>query len=280
MIQQSFQKNSATLYVVATPIGNLKDMTYRAVETLQFVDYILCEDTRTSKTLLNYYKIDKPLISFHDFNKEEKQYDIIELLKNNHHVALISDAGTPGINDPGYELIKAAIECGYHVVAIPGASAILTALVTSGLMIQPFAFLGFLPRKQNEKKTILESYIKRKETLVIYESPQRVKKTLDILYDTLGNRKLVLARELTKLFETITRTELKDVSKIEIDTRGEYVILVEGDFEPFTFDLSIEDHVRQLIAQGQDEKTAMKTVARLRGITKSEVYKAYKIINN
>ena len=277
MIQQSFQKEVATLYIVSTPIGNLKDITYRAVEILKTVDYILCEDTRTSKTLLNYHQIDRPLISFHDFNKEEKQEDIINLLQNNNNLALISDAGTPGINDPGYELIKEVIKCGYHVVSIPGASAILTALVSSGLVIQPFTFLGFLPRKQGDKKTVLESYIKRKETLVLYESPLRAKKTLEILYQVLGSRNLVLARELTKLFETITRTNLEQVQTLDIDTRGEYVILVEGDHEPVNYELSIEDHVKQFIKDGQDEKTAMKTVAKLRGITKSEVYKAYKI---
>ena len=277
MIQQSFQKKVATLYIVSTPIGNLKDITYRAVEILKTVDYILCEDTRTSKTLLNYHQIDRPLISFHDFNKEEKQEDIINLLRNNNNLALISDAGTPGINDPGYELIKEVIKCGYHVVSIPGASAILTALVSSGLVIQPFTFLGFLPKKQGDKKTVLESYIKRKETLVLYESPLRVKRTLEILYQVLGNRNLVLARELTKLFETITRTNLEQVQTLDIDTRGEYVILVEGDHEPVNYELSIEDHVKQFIKDGQDEKTAMKTVAKLRGVTKSEVYKAYKI---
>lgn len=277
MIQQSFQKEVATLYIVSTPIGNLKDITYRAVEILKTVDYILCEDTRTSKTLLNYHQIDRPLISFHDFNKEEKQEDIIKLLQNNNHLALISDAGTPGINDPGYELIKEVIKCGYHVVSIPGASAILTALVSSGLVIQPFTFLGFLPKKQGDKKTVLESYTKRKETLVLYESPLRAKKTLEILYQVLGNRNLVLARELTKLFETITRTNLEQVQTLDIDTRGEYVILVEGDHEPVNYELSIIDHVKQFINDGQDEKTAMKTVAKLRGVTKSEVYKAYKI---
>lgn len=252
-------------------------MTHRAVEILKEVDYILCEDTRTSKTLLNYHQIDRPLISFHDFNKEEKLEDMINLLKNNHMLALISDAGTPGINDPGYELIKEVIKQGFHVVAIPGASAILAALVSSGLMIQPFTFLGFLPKKQNDKKALLETYVQRKETLVIYESPLRVKKTLEILYQILGNRKLVLARELTKLFETITRTDLEQSHNLDIDTRGEYVILVEGDHEPIIYDLSLEEHVKQIINEGQDEKTAMKTVAKLRGITKSEVYKAFKI---
>ena len=277
MIQQSFKEDKAKLYVVSTPIGNLKDITYRAVDILKSVDYILCEDTRTSKVLLNHYQIDKPLISFHDFNKENKQNEMIELLNQNHDLAIISDAGTPGINDPGYELIKEVIEQGFHVVSIPGASAILAALVSSGLIIQPFVFIGFLPKKTSDKKELLISYITRKETLVIYESPLRVKKTLELLYELLGNRRIVLARELTKLYETITRCDLEKALQLEIDTRGEYVILVEGDHLPPTYDLSIEDHVQLLISEGEDEKQAMKTVAKLRGITKSEVYKAFKI---
>lgn len=277
MIQTSFQQKIATLYVVATPIGNLKDITYRAVEILNQVDYILCEDTRTSKTLLKHYHIEKPLISFHEYNKDEKQDHIISLLKENHDLALISDAGTPGINDPGYELIKEVIKEGFYVVSIPGASATLTALVSSGLIIQPFTYIGFLPKKNNDKTNLLETYIKRPETLIIYESPLRVKKTLQALYETLGNRKLVLARELTKLFETITRTDLKLAIELDIDTRGEYVILVEGDHNQQVFDLSLDQHVKKLIDEGLDEKEAMKKVAKLRGITKSEVYKAFKI---
>jgi 16S rRNA (cytidine1402-2'-O)-methyltransferase len=277
LIQKSFQERVPTLYVVATPIGNLKDITYRAVEILNQVDYILCEDTRTSKILLNHYHIHKPLISFHEYNKEDKESHLIKLLEENHDLALISDAGTPGINDPGYELIKEVIKNGFYVVSVPGASATLAALVSSGLIIQPFTYLGFLPKKNNDKINLLETYIKRPETLIIYESPLRVKKTLQTLYDILGNRKLVLARELTKMFETITRTDLESSSDLDIDTRGEYVILVEGDQQKEVFDLSIDKHVKQYIDEGLNEKDAMKKVAKLRGITKSEVYKVFKI---
>lgn len=277
MIQRSFQDEKPTLYVVSTPIGNLKDITYRAIEVLNQVDVILCEDTRTSKTLLNTYDIHKPLISFHDHNKIDKSADIISLLEEGKNLAIISDAGTPGINDPGYELISEVIEKGYHVVSIPGASAILAALVVSGCLIQPFTFIGFLPRKQSHKKEVIESYITRTETLVIYESPLRVKKTLEDLYQVLGDRKLVLARELTKMFETITRTTLKESLSLDIDTRGEYVLIVDGSKESYDDSLSIKDHVLQVLKEGYEEKEAMKLVAKKRRITKSDVYKAYKI---
>ena len=278
MIQRSFQDEMSTLFIVSTPIGNLKDITYRAVEILNHVDVILCEDTRTSKKLLNTYDISKPLLSFHDHNKTEKKADIIALLNDGKNLALISDAGTPGINDPGYELIQEVIENGYHVVSIPGASAILAALVVSGCLIQPFTFIGFLPRKTSQKKEVIDSYKKRIETLVIYESPLRVKKTLEDLFKSLGDRNVVLARELTKMFETITRTSLKDAVTMEIDTRGEYVIIVEGAREEVDASLSIKDHVLQYIDEGYEEKEAMKMVAKKRQITKSDVYKAYKII--
>lgn len=277
MIQRSFQDEKSTLYVVSTPIGNLKDITYRAIEILNEVDAILCEDTRTSKTLLNHYHIQKPLISFHDHNKSEKIDEMITLLNEGKNLAIISDAGTPGINDPGYELIKAVIAFGHHVVSIPGASAILASLVVSGCLIQPFTFIGFLPRKSSSKKEVIESYQKRSETLVIYESPLRVKKTLEDLHHILGDRNLVLARELTKMFETITRTTLKESLSEDIDTRGEYVIIVEGDQTTFDASLSIKDHVLEFIDEGYEEKEAMKMVAKKRQITKSEVYKAYKI---
>jgi 16S rRNA (cytidine1402-2'-O)-methyltransferase len=277
LIQRSFQDEKPTLFVVSTPIGNLKDITYRAVEVLNYVDLILCEDTRTSKTLLNTYDIHKPLISFHDHNKADKSSDIISYLEEGKNLAIISDAGTPGINDPGYELISEVIEKGFYVVSIPGASAILAALVVSGCLIQPFTFIGFLPRKQSHKKEVIESYITRTETLVIYESPLRVKKTLEDLYQVLGDRKLVLARELTKMFETITRTTLKASLSLDIDTRGEYVLIVDGSKESYDDSLSIKDHVLQVLKEGYEEKEAMKLVAKKRRITKSDVYKAYKI---
>ncbi|PKK94164.1 MAG: 16S rRNA (cytidine(1402)-2'-O)-methyltransferase [Tenericutes bacterium HGW-Tenericutes-6] len=276
-MQKSFREDKPTLYLVSTPIGNLKDMTYRAVEILQSVDTILCEDTRTSSVLLNHYKISKPLLSYHEFNKMERETEVINMLKEGKNLALISDAGTPGISDPGFEITESAIAMGYHVVSIPGASAILAALVVSGLMIQPFTFIGFLPRKQGERTKLLKTYETRHETLLFYESPLRVEKTIESLYEAFGNRKVTLARELTKTFETIIRTTLKEALTIEHQTKGEYVIILEGYQKKIDSKLTLKDQVEAYIKQGLDEKEAMKQVAKDQKITKSDVYKAFKI---
>jgi len=277
-MQKSFKEEKPTLYIVSTPIGNLKDITFRAIDILNEVDAILCEDTRTSGVLLNHYQIKKPLISYHEFNKIDQENRILNLLIEGKNLALISDAGTPGISDPGFEIIQKVIEKGYFVVSIPGPSAILAALVSSGLIIQPFTFLGFLPRKQSEMKDLLKGYVKRKETLVIYESPMRIAKTLEILFQVLGNRKIALSRELTKTFETIIRTTLEDSLTMEHNTKGEYVIIIEGDHVIQTeFDETIENHVKRYMLQGNTEKDSMKLVAKDRNTSKSEVYAAIKI---
>lgn len=278
-MQKSFREEKPTLYLVSTPIGNLKDMTYRAVEILNSVDMILCEDTRTSGVLLHHYHIQKPLLSYHEFNKKEREQEIINMLHEQKNLALISDAGTPGISDPGFDIAQKAIQEGYHVVSIPGASAILAALVVSGLVIQPFTFIGFLPRKQGELKTVLHAYETRPETLVIYESPLRIEKTVKTLYDMFGDRKVVLARELTKTFETIIRTTLKEATFIEHQTKGEYVIILEGYQKVMDQSMSLIDQVHLYIKAGFDEKEAMKKVAKDQKITKSDVYKAFKINN-
>ncbi len=276
-MQKSFKEIKPTLYVVSTPIGNLKDITLRALEVLKEVDFILAEDTRTSGVLLSHYEIKKPMISYHEFNKNFKEDQIIKLLDEGKNLALISDAGTPGISDPGYEIILKVIDKGYHTVSIPGASAILSALVVSGLIIQPFTFIGFLPRKVSEVKALLKDYINRKETLVIYESPLRVEKTIQSLYEHLGDRKVVLARELTKTFETIIRTTLKEATTLEHNTKGEYVIIIEGATKALDLSLSIPKLVKQYIKEGLSEKDAMKAVAKDRNIPKNDVYKAFKI---
>ena len=277
-MQKSFKEEKPILYIVSTPIGNLKDITFRAIDILNGVDAILCEDTRTSGVLLNHYQIKKPLISYHEFNKLDQENRILNLLIEGKNLALISDAGTPGISDPGFEIIQKVIEKGYFVVSIPGPSAILAALVSSGLIIQPFTFLGFLPRKQSEMKDLLKGYVKRKETLVVYESPMRIAKTLEILFQVLGNRKISLSRELTKTFETIIRTTLEDSLAMEHNTKGEYVIIIEGDHVIQTeFDETIENHVKRYMLQGNAEKDSMKLVAKDRNISKSEVYAAIKI---
>jgi len=275
---QNFQNNNSTLYLVATPIGNLEDITLRAIRILKEVDYIFCEDTRHSKTLLDYYDISNKVDSYFEFNKDLKGDKIISLLKAGNNIALITDAGTPGISDPGYEIIKLAIEHDFNVVAIPGASAIIAALITSGLVIQPFTFLGFLPRGEEKQKTILEDYLYRLETLVIYESSNRIYKTLDNIYHTLGNRKISIAREMTKKFETIIRGYVLDIIKENPDIIGECVIVVEGgDPKDYFKNFTIDEHVKHYLDLDFSEKEAMKMAAKDRGKSKSEIYKLYKI---
>ena len=276
-MQKSFKEEKATLYVVSTPIGNLKDITLRALDILNEVDYILAEDTRTSSVLLSHYQIKKPMVSYHEFNKMDQENKIITDLRDGKNIALISDAGTPGISDPGYEIIGKVIEEGFHVVSIPGASAILSALVTSGLVIQPFTFIGFLPRKISEQKEMLKSYVERAETLVIYESPMRIEKTLQTLYEVLGNRKISIARELTKAFETIIRTSLSDAISMEMNPKGEYVIIIEGSNESSKPQLDVREHYLELIKEGYPSKEAMKIVATKHNIPKNEVYRMVKI---
>ncbi|TVP86668.1 MAG: 16S rRNA (cytidine(1402)-2'-O)-methyltransferase [Acholeplasmataceae bacterium] len=280
-MQKSFKDQKATLYLVSTPIGHLKDITIRAIETLQTVDAVFAEDTRTSMVLFQRHDIKKPLFSYHEHNKLAREQHILDMLADNKHVALISDAGTPGISDPGYEIAQAVIAAGYHVVAIPGPSAILAALVSAGLIMQPFTFVGFLPKKQQEAKRIVETYVKRKETLVIFESPMRIPKTLTLLHQVLGNRRMALARELTKTFETIIRTDLVSSLDMTHATKGEYVIVIEGDLTKETFeDESVEERVNHHIQQGATEKDALKLVAKERGMSKSDIYKIYKIDRN
>lgn len=276
-MQKSFETSQKKLYIVSTPIGNLSDMTYRAVDVLKMVDVILAEDTRNSGILLKHYKIETKMMSYHEFNKNEKEKLILEMLDDGKNIALISDAGTPGISDPGYEIIKSAIDQGFDVISIPGASAILTALVSSGLVIQPFTFIGFLPRKKSEAKALLSTYVLRKETLVIYESPLRIDKTNILLREILGKRKVSYARELTKKFETIYRMDLDKAMSETFDNRGEYVIVIEGNKEEIVYENSIADHVKKYMDLGHDEKEAMKLVAKDRKISKSDVYREYKI---
>lgn len=276
-MQLSFKEKKPTLYVVATPIGNLSDITLRAIEILKSVDMILAEDTRNSLKLLKHFNIEKPLMSYHEFSDDLKEDKIISLLNDGKDLALISDAGTPGISDPGYGIMKKVIAHDYHVIAIPGASAILTALITSGLVMQPFTFIGFLPRKKGDKDMMLDSYKERPETLVIYESPQRIEKTVRSLYDAFGNRHIALCREMTKTFETIIRTDLEHAIDLDHNTKGEYVIVLSG-AKPISYeDIDISTHVKKLMNEGLNEKDAMKKVARLHHVTKSVVYKAYKI---
>ena len=218
--QKSFENGLSTLYLVATPIGNLSEMTYRAVETLQSVDCIAAEDTRNTIKLLNHFNINKKLISHHQFNIETSTPKIISLLKEGQNVALVSDAGYPAISDPGYELVHAVIEAGYNVVPISGANACLNALIVSGIAPQPFMFYGFLDHSDKKKKKELEELKKYKETIVFYEAPHRIKKTLSLMLNIFGNRRIALCREITKKHEEITRGTIEEVIEVVDDMKG------------------------------------------------------------
>ena len=221
---------SGTLYMVATPLGNLGDMTYRAVETLRAVDLIACEDTRTSQTLLAHFDIHKPLVSYHNFNEHKITERLIKRLQAGEDIALISDAGTPSISDPGFVIVREAIAQGINIVPIPGASAVITALAVSGLATDAFIFYGFLPQTQGKRRTVIESLAERRETLIFYESPFKIHKLIDLLGEILGNRRVVLCRELTKKFEEIMRDDLETLKgKIAGRTlKGEITVVIEG----------------------------------------------------
>lgn len=278
-MQISFKDKKPTLYLVATPIGNLDDMTFRAIDTLKNVEVIFAEDTRTSGILMKHFNITTKLSSYHDHQKYDKIDDVIKYLKDGFDVALISDAGTPGISDPGYELIEAVIDNDFYVVSIPGAVASITALVSSGLQIQPHSFIGFLPRKNSEIKTFLNKYKELDQTLIFYESPFRVSKTLSVMYDVFGNRKVVISRELTKIYETIIRTTLKEAITLDINTKGEYIIMVEG-FDNSNIELpSIMELYDKYLKTDMNEKDILKQIAVDLNISKKEVYQKIKIDN-
>ena len=270
------------LYLCATPIGNLKDMTPRVVETLQMADLIAAEDTRNSIKLLNHFDIHTPMTSYHEYNKVEKAYALIDQMKQGKNVALITDAGTPAISDPGEVLVQKCQEAGIVVTSLPGAAACITALTLSGLSTRRFCFEGFLPADKKERKAVLEDLQKESRTILLYEAPHHLLRTLTELYEALGERRLTLCRELTKKFEEGTPTTLGNaLAMFETQPpRGEYVLVVEGksllEFrrqEELSWqEISIEAHMAQYEAQGIDHKEAMKRVAKDRGISKREVY--------
>ena len=278
-MQISFKEKKPTLYIVSTPIGNLDDITYRAVDILKTVNACFAEDTRVTSVLFNRYNITTKLISYHEHQKYEKMALVIDHLQEGSDVALVSDAGTPGISDPGVELIDAVIKAGHHVVSIPGVSAGLTALTASGLLMQPHLFVGFLPRKKSEIDLVISKYKALDCTLIFYESPFRVKKTIESLFKALGNRKVVVARELTKVYETYIRTTLELAKDIEYIQKGEYVILVEGNYVVEEITESIEELYKRLQAEISDEKQILKMIATKLNISKKDVYKKIKINN-
>lgn len=273
--QKSFQNNNQTLYLVATPIGNLDDMSFRAVKILKSVDIIYAEDTRVSGKLLKHFEISCSLRTYHDFNKEVKTNEILKELNNGLNIAIISDAGYPLISDPGYFLIREAIKEDINVVSIPGANALLTALVVSGIPPQPFFFYGFLDNKEGKRKRELEKLINHKETLIFYESPHRIQKTVRNMYEVFGERDLVIARELTKKYEEIIRGTTKSLMEIS-ELKGEIVLIIHGKtVEVVKSDLTILEEVNKLIESGLSSKNAIKQVSRNRNIPKNDVYMEY-----
>ncbi len=278
--QKSFENNKSTLYLVATPIGNLEEMTYRSVRILNEVDFIAAEDTRNTIKILNHFGIKKKLISHHEHNIEVSSKKIVELLQEGHSIALVSDAGYPAISDPGYELVLKVIEAGFNVVPISGANACLDALIVSGIAPQPFLFYGFLNHSDKIKKKELESLKKYKETLVFYESPHRIKKTLTLLLEYFGNRPIALCRELTKKHEEIIRGNVQEILDIVDTIKGEMVLVVEGskeEDEVVEFELPLKEQVELYIEEGMTSKEAIKKVAKERNLPKNEVYAAYHI---
>ena len=259
------------LYFVATPIGNLKDITLRALETLKTVDEIACEDTRRSLTLLNHYGIKKPLFAYHKFNERECAEKIIEKLKAGKNIAVVSDAGTPVISDPGNILTGLLIENGLEFTVIPGACAFVGALVLSGLDASRFCFLGFMPEKTGERKAFLEKYKGLDMTLVFYSAPHDVAKDIESIGEIFGDRRAVAVKEITKLHEKTERFNLKD--GLCGEPRGEYVLLVEKCGAKDFSALSEKDHIKAYIDAGMDKKEALKAVAKERGVSKSSLYK-------
>ena len=268
------------LYVVATPIGNLEDMTYRAVRVLKEADWVACEDTRTTRRLLDHYGIQTRSISYHEHNEASRTEDLIARLQQGETGALVSDAGTPLLSDPGYRVVKAAVEAGITVEAVPGASALLTALVVSGLPTDQFHFGGFLPAKQGQRTRLLDSLRDEPATLIFYEAPHRIIESLADIAATLGERETVVARELTKFHEEILRGtpgEIRGALESRESIRGEFVILIAKASEHQHDDTPPEEAVEALVRAGVNRMDAMKTIARQRGISKRDVYK---LINN
>lgn len=260
------------LYFVATPIGNLKDISYRAVEVLNEVDEIACEDTRHSLALLNRYGIKKPLFSYHKFNEKEVGNKIIEKLKAGQSIAIISDAGMPVISDPGGSLVNSLIENGLSYTVVPGASASLSALLLSGFNAERFCFLGFLPEKKKDRQEILSKYKNVDSTLIFYSAPHDINKDIKSLYEGLGERRACAVKEITKVYEKTEFFNLKD-GEIK-DPKGEFVIVVEaGKQENLLLNLTEEEHVKYYIEKGIDKKEAIKLVAKERGVSKSSLYK-------
>lgn len=278
----SEENKQGKLYLCATPIGNLEDITYRVVRILKEVDIIGAEDTRNSVKLLNHFEIKTPMTSYHEFNKYDKAKQLVQMMLNGKNVAIITDAGTPGISDPGEEVVRQCYEAGIEVSSLPGAAACVTALTMSGQKTRRFCFEAFLPSDKKEKSTVLEELKNETRTIVIYEAPHRLVRTLKELRDALGNRSITLCRELTKKYEEADKTTIDGaIEKYnEKEPKGEFVLVIEGKSQEEIKeekrkqweDMSIEEHMEYYVNQGNDKKAAMKLVAKDRGVSKRDIY--------
>ena len=274
MIQNSYN-NTPSLYLIPTPIGNLDDITYRAVKVLEEVEVIFSEDTRVTLNLLNNFGIKKKLISLHEHNENDIKEKVLDYLKSGFSVGLVTDRGTPIISDPGYKTVKYVSDNNFNVIALPGATAFVCALIASGISPQPFLFYGFLNSKDSRKKEELELLKDVEYTMIFYEAPHRIINTLNMMLDIFGNRKISISREITKKFETIYRGNLNDIIK-NIPEKGEFVIVVSGNDEKEVIsDLSIKESANLYIKAGFDVMSSIKKVARDKKLPKSEVYKEY-----
>ena len=279
------QHKTGTLYLCATPIGNLEDITYRVLRTLKEVDLIAAEDTRNSIRLLNHFEIKTPMTSYHEYNKIEKAYQLVAKMREGKNIALITDAGTPGISDPGEDIVRICYEEGIPVTSLPGAAACITALTMSGLPTRRFAFEAFLPKDKKEHQAVIEELKTETRTIIIYEAPHHLVRTLQELHDTLGgDRRLTICRELTKRHEEKMQTTFADsLSYYEVnEPRGEYVLIIAGrsreemkkEEQAGWEALSLEEHMAHYESQGIDRKEAMKRVAKDRGVSKRDIYQA------
>ena len=272
------------LYLCATPIGNLEDITYRVLRTLKEVDLIAAEDTRNSIKLLNHFDIHTPMTSYHEYNKIEKAEVLIRKMQEGTNIALITDAGTPGISDPGEDLVRMCYEAGVEVTSLPGPAACITALTLSGLSTRRFAFEAFLPSDKKERQAVLTELVNETRTIIMYEAPHRLVKTLNELLETLGNRKMTLCRELTKKHETAFASTIEDILKFyeTQEPKGECVLVIEGKSRAEIVqeerakweEMTIEEHMEVYLGQGMDKKEAMKAVAKDRGVSKRDIYQA------
>ena len=275
MWQNSYD-NSPTLYLIPTPIGNMEDITYRAINVLKSVDIIFSEDTRVTSILLKYYNINKKLVSLHDHNEDVVKNKVLDCLKEGLTVGLVTDRGTPIISDPGYKTVKYVSSNGFNVVALPGPCAFVPALITSGINPMPFIFYGFLDSKESKCRNELENLKYNVNTIIFYEAPHRIYKTLKLILDIFGDREISLSREISKKFESIYRGSISNIIDDLDGIKGEFVIVVSGYVSVNNnIEMSIYDNVNLLINNGFDKMNAIKMVAKERGISKGEVYSLY-----